>query len=123
MPFRIHRQQASRCIERRLVTDAGEDIEDFALILCGVVHATRGQQRQVQRAGDADGRTVAMLFLTVEVALQLDVDISRAEDAYQPLDALLRGVISTMRERSGQRSLTATRQTDQSLADTPQSRW
>ena len=82
------------------MADAGEDIENFALILRRVVHSACCQHRQIQRACNANGRTVAMLFLTVEVALQLDIDVSLAEDMYQPLDRLLRGVISTMRERS-----------------------
>ena len=81
MPLRIRRQQTARRIERLAMTDAGEDIEDFTLILRRIVDSTRSQQRQVQRTRNADRRTVAMLFLAVEVALQFDIDITRAEDA------------------------------------------
>ena len=35
MPLRVHRQQAARGVERFVVTNAGDDIEDFALVLRG----------------------------------------------------------------------------------------
>ena len=81
MPLRIQRQQAARRIERFAMTDAGEYIEDFALVRRRIVDAARRQQRQVERPRNADRRAVAMLFLAVEVALQFDVDITRTEDA------------------------------------------
>ena len=99
------------------MADAGEDIEDFTLMLCRVVHAARCQQRQVQRTCDANRRTVAMLFLAVKVALYLDIDIPLPEEMYQAFDALLCRVVAAMCQRSCKRPLAATRQADKTFVE------
>jgi len=57
-----------------------------------------------------------MLFFAIEVALDLDVDISRAKDVDQLLDGLPCSVIASACQCSGQRPFTATCQADQSFA-------
>ena len=52
----VTRQQASRGIERAMVANAGEDIENLALFRLGVLCALRGQQWQAQAARQLDGR-------------------------------------------------------------------
>jgi hypothetical protein len=38
-----------------VVTNAGEDIEDFALVLRGIIHPARSEQGQVEGSCDANG--------------------------------------------------------------------
>ena len=66
MPFHVHRQQPARCIESLAMTDAGEYIKNFAFIRRRVVHSPCSEQWQIQGTGDADSRTVAMFFFSIE---------------------------------------------------------
>ena len=76
----VVRQQTSGSIERAMVADAGEDIQNLALFRLGILRALRCQQRQSQAARQFDRRLIAGLLRAVVVALQLDVNIFVAVD-------------------------------------------
>ena len=76
--------------------------------------ASRGR---LQRARDAHGGLIAMLLCAVEVALQFDEDIARAEDVHEPLDFAQRLVISAARQSRGQRAFVAAGQADETLGN------
>ncbi len=75
--LRASRRPASAIVV--LLTDAGEDVEDFALLRRRMADAVGGEQGQAQPPREFDRRLVAGLFLPAEVALQFGVDVVLAE--------------------------------------------
>ena len=73
----------------RFVVDAGEGVEQIALVFEGVRDAVGGEQRQLQFAGDGDGGLVAMLLGAIVVALEFDEDVVTAENLRQAATVLL----------------------------------
>jgi hypothetical protein len=98
-----------------VVADAGEHVEQLALVGRGVADAVGGQQRQTQGARNAHGSLIAMLLVAVVVALQFDIHIARAEDVHQPLDLAQCLVIAAARQRRRQRAFVAAGQADQAF--------
>src|SRR5271165_7394797 len=76
-------QQTAARIERAMVANAGEDIQNLALFRPGVLCSLRGQQRQLQAARQLDGSLIARLLCTVVVPLQFDINIFSPVDSNQ----------------------------------------
>ena len=98
-----------------MVADAGEHVHDFTLIGRGVVDAIGSNEWQLQGPRNSDRCLVAVFLRAVEVALQFDINISRAEQVHQPLDFAQGFVESAAREGCRQRAFVATGQADQTL--------
>src|SRR5208283_5233192 len=62
-------QQTSGSIERAMVADAGEDIQNLARFRFGILCALCCQQRESQAARQLDRRLITCLLRTVVVAL------------------------------------------------------
>jgi hypothetical protein len=45
------RKEAAGAVERGVVADAGEDVEDLTVFLLGVADAVGGEDRQAERGG------------------------------------------------------------------------
>ena len=67
-------QHASGGIERRLVADAGEHIEQPPSRRPRVAHVVGGHQRDAEVPRDVDQRAVEPFLVRIEVALQVDVE-------------------------------------------------
>ncbi len=59
----VARQQTAGSIERAMVANAGEDIQNLALLRLGILRALRRQQRQVQAVCQIDRGLIARLLL------------------------------------------------------------
>src|SRR5262249_13233123 len=70
-----------------LVPDAGQDIEQLALIRVGVSRRVSREQGDAESARFLYGGLVARLLPAIHVALELRVDIARSEDIAQALQA------------------------------------
>src|SRR5260370_26079440 len=81
MTFRVRRQLRPSRVERELLANAGEYVEQRAIATPGVPHVVGGHQRHVERAGEVDDESVAALFGEVEVALHVDSQPIAAETA------------------------------------------
>ena len=96
-----------------MVANAGEDIENMALIGLGILRALRGQQRQLQAACQIDGGLIACFLLTVVVALQFDINIIVTVDR----DELFERAATRRQAAAGQcisqQAFIASRETDQ----------
>ena len=75
------RQQPAGGFQGRVISDAGEHIEQLAPPRLVQRDAVGGHQRQPERARQFDQGLVARLLVAVEVALQLDVNVLAAEGA------------------------------------------
>ncbi len=62
-----------------LVADAGEHVERFAGFGRGVAHAVGGHERQTMLPREIDERLIQSFFSAIEVALEFDEDVLRAE--------------------------------------------
>ena len=78
IPLGVQRQPPPGVRERRLVADAGEDVEQRPIGRLGEADAVGGDDRHVERRRQIDERMVVGLFVAQEVALQLDADVRRA---------------------------------------------
>ncbi len=58
-----------------MIADAGEHIENLALLRLGILRALGCQQRQAEAARQRNHRLVARLLLAVVMPLQLDIDV------------------------------------------------
>src|SRR5215469_5986497 len=65
-------------------------------------------------ASDLDRNTVAGFFLTMQVALEFDVDVVVAEDAGESVDDAMRFGGAAFLERGGERAFVAPGQADES---------
>ena len=70
------------------MADGGECVAEFAIVRGGVADSVGSEQRKVERSCDCDGGAVANFFVTVEMALQFDVDIFTSKQIAQLPDAL-----------------------------------
>jgi hypothetical protein len=91
----VARQQPSAGVERGLVTDAGEDVEQPAVGRLGEADAVGGDDRHAERRRQLGQQGVPRFLIAQQVPLQLGVDICPAED---PDDA-----INTGGEEAGRR--------------------
>ena len=77
MAFGILRKQAAGGFQRSMISNAGEDIEDLALVRRGIADAVGGQQRQTKAFRKRDRLLIDRFFFAIVVPLQFDVDIVR----------------------------------------------
>ncbi len=110
-------EEAAGLVERDVVADGGEDVEDFALVLGGVADAVGGEDGEMEGLGDAQGGLVAGFFGAVAVALQLDVDVVGAEDADELLDALAAGGFAAGGERGGEWAFVAAGEAEEAVLE------
>src|SRR5205814_6114022 len=96
IPLRVARQLPPRRIERRLVADAGEHVEERAVRDCGETDVVGGDRLYAECARERFERHVGGLFVAQQVTLQLDEHAAAAEQAddaiEQAADAVTRGV-------------------------------
>ena len=96
VPFGVSRQLPSRGIERRLVANAREHVEERAVGGCGKPHIVGGDDRHAERAGKRFERDIGRLFIAQQMALQLDAHVASAEETddaiEQAADAVSRRV-------------------------------
>ena len=77
-------QQPPGSFQSHVIANAGEDVGHFPLRARRMADAIGGQQRQLQPARHFDHRLIARFFFTIEMALQLGIDIPFAKDLNQP---------------------------------------
>ena len=112
--FALAGQGAPGGVEIGVATNAGEDVEERLVSPLGVAHAVGGQEGQTQSSGQCRERLVALLLVTLAMALQLDVE-SAFEDAVQTVEGLSSGLDPAMREGVSDGAFVAAGQTVQSL--------
>ena len=72
--FGVWGEGASGVIEVGMEADAGEEIEDFAMVACGAGDAAGGEEGEFLGVGEVDAEGVEVVFSALEVALDLDED-------------------------------------------------
>ena len=87
MPCRVARQQAAGRLQLAMMTQAGKDIRQLSLLSRGIDHAVGGEQRQMKLSSQGDGSLVARFLATVEMPLQLHVNVVFRIKANQCLEA------------------------------------
>ena len=80
-PLGIHRQQPPRLLQRRLVTDAREDVVDRPRFRRREPHAVGRHHRQPERGGEIDQRLQHGLLVAPEMPLQFHPHLAAAERA------------------------------------------
>ena len=113
MALTVKREQAAGMIEIGVVANRGKEIQDFAVICRGIANAVRREHRQAAAMRDTNRSLIAPLFLALMMALKLDVDIIRPEDADQPFDRLAASFFTAAHQSSSQRAFVATGQANQ----------
>ncbi len=92
----VGREPASGEMERHVLANGGEHVEERPLFRRGIAHAAGGHHRHAERAGQAHERVVVVFLIAMQVALQLDVRVrstERADNAIeQAADAVPLGV-------------------------------
>jgi len=96
-----------------MVADGGEDVAKLAIERCGIADAVGGEQRKAEVAGDLKGDTVAGFFLTMQMALEFDVDVVVAEDAGEAIDDAASFSRAAFLESGGERAFVAACQADE----------
>jgi hypothetical protein len=114
---RIDGEQTTGVRQRFAIADAGEDVEDLAVVLRGVAHAVGGDHGKMERRGDAQRCLVAPLLFPLLVALELDVYIVAAIDGDQPINSRAALRLTATRERCRERTLVAAGKADQSAGE------
>src|SRR5215471_5291285 len=103
MPLGVLCEQASGSIQTAFVPDAGEDVGNLALRRRGVADSIGSQQRQMKLSRQTDRRLVARFLITIEVALQFNINIFPAKNGDELLKQLPRPrepVFQGMRQRA-----------------------
>src|SRR5437016_3624558 len=72
-----------------MVPNAGEDICHLTLRAGGITNPISCQQRQLQTSRDLDHGMIARFFFTIEMTLQLGVNVFFAKDVDEPLSCFL----------------------------------
>ena len=98
-----------------MVANSGERVAEFASLGNGIVHAVRGEQREIEGTGEINGDAVAGFLFALEVALEFDVDIFLPKDADEFVKLVACFVDSASCESSGERSLVAACEADQAV--------
>ncbi len=78
-------QQPAGIGEGDVIADAGENVEEFALLASGVGRAVGGDERDGEVARAVDGGLIVGLFFALVVALNLGIKMLAAEDIEQAL--------------------------------------
>src|SRR5215831_10002487 len=97
-------EQASRGGERSVIADRGEGVCEFSGLGDGIVHAIRGQQREMECLSQTDCNAIAGFFLAMEVTLEFDMHILRAEDSDKLIDGGACFVRATLFKGCGERT-------------------
>ena len=88
MAFGILREQFAGSIQMRVFANAGENIQHFASVRLGVLHAICGDERQSMRTGKIDQFAINAFFATNEMPLNFNKNIFAAERVDQKLSAV-----------------------------------
>src|ERR1700735_1566323 len=113
MTLTIQSQQSASLIELNVMPNRRKEIQNLAVVWCGMADSVRGEHWQPKRLRDANGGLIAPLLFAFPVTLQLDIDILAAKGAYQLFDGLAAGFFSTAHEGGGQRTLVPSGEADQ----------
>ena len=79
MTLAVSREQFAGNIKMGVLANAGENIENFAPIRLGVLHAICSQDRQSIMSGKVDKLLIDSFFATQKMALNLNVNIFATE--------------------------------------------
>jgi hypothetical protein len=77
----IEGEEAAGVVEVDVMSDGGEEVEDFAVTGLGVADAVGGDDGEAEGASEAKGSLVAGFLIAELVALELDVDVVAAVEA------------------------------------------
>ena len=74
-PLRIGGQQPAGFVERGVVADGSEHIEQFAIGFRCIANAVGGNHRQTQRGGQRKQRLIAALLVAAAVTLKFEIEM------------------------------------------------
>ena len=114
MPLVIRCEQASRGIEVRVMSRAGEHIEHGPLLARRVEHSIRREQRQLRCLGEVGERVVFPLLRAVKMTLHLDENIFPSKGGREHLHAAHGGGAVIARQRAAHRAFFIAGERDQS---------
>ncbi len=100
-------------IERRVVANAGEYIEKFAIAISGIANTVGSDDRQTAFRGQAKQRLVAAFLFAQLMTLKFDIDMAAAVNGCEAIKALAGVTVSILRERSSKRTLFSASEADQ----------
>ena len=86
IPLGIGREPPAGRVERRMLADAGQHVEERPLVRCGEAHAAGRDDRHAKRLGEADERVVVVFLIAAQVPLQLHIDLAASEEADEPIE-------------------------------------
>ena len=95
----VARQPAAGRIERRLVVDAGEHVEERSILGRGKADAVGGHDRDAKRPRQAGERHQVGFLVAQQMPLQLDADVGAAEQADQAIQQPAHAVVMRVEHR------------------------
>ncbi len=113
MTLTVNPKRAASFLERGLQPDAGQHVEQPA-IRAAMAYVVGRDNRNSRRVRERCELAIEALLAGVEMPLQIDVEILRAENSGEP-PAQLDGILAT-NQHARQRAHHATAKTDQSVA-------
>ena len=115
MALIIRAEEPAGGVEMGVLAGAGEDVQHGALLALRVEHAIRRKQRDAPRAGQLHELRDGQFFATPQMALQLHIDISRAENREEPREHGLGAERIVRRQKTPQRPLFVAGQRDEAF--------
>ena len=113
----VAREQPARGLERGVLADAREHVEQRAVPARDQLGLVGGERGQAQPRGLAAQPLVARLLRAAQVALQLREDVGAAVDADEPLEALAPGIRARARQRGRHRTAAPAGQADEAARE------
>src|SRR4051812_45245483 len=98
-----------------VMAERSKDIGQFTFMRSCMIHPIRSQQWKIHRARNFNCNAVALLFVTMKMALEFDVNVFGAEDLYQLLNSLQCRLWTIFSQRRCQGAFIAAGQTDNAL--------
>jgi len=113
--FGVASEQTSGGGKRAVVANGSEGIAKFATLRDGVADTVGRQQWKIQGTGESDGGAIARFFLALEMTLQFDVDVARAEDADELIDLASSFLDPTLLQSCGEEAFVSASEADQAM--------
>ena len=87
-------------MQRHVLADGGEHVEQRPLFGRGKAHAAGGHHRHAERVGQARQRVVVVFLIALQMPLQLDIDVGAAEDADKAIEQAAHAVALGLQQRA-----------------------
>src|SRR5688572_32342920 len=82
-------EQASRSFQCSMIPNTCKDIQNFPLVLRRIAHTVGRQKREAELFSQFNGLLVDRFLLTIEMALQFNINVAAAKDMDEAFQSLV----------------------------------